>query len=746
MSAADKRLALEQLHKGATLHRSGQLGQAQSHYQRAAKLDPQNADAWHLLGVAALQTGNPALAAKHLRTCVKVRPAFAEAYNNLGVALRQCGKHADAIAAFRQALAVRVTYIDAMFNLGIAFEAAKQPDEADRCYRQVLAWRADHADAATNLGNLLRRHARLSEALPFSELAQRVAPDRAQTNGNLALLLSDLGRQSDAVRFARAAVAQEPDQALWWKTLGVAQRLLHDIDNAIPSLRRAFELDRDDPATALELALALNEGGATDAARQLFAATKPPPGFGERVRWLRALTLPTIYRDDAEIDVARERFGAGLGELIEGLKLDSRARIAEAVHAASSVAPFHLHYQPRDNTGLQCRFGDLVARVMAAAAPDLAQPCDWQPRARGGRVRVGIVASHLMRHTVSRYFTRLIEGLDRERFDVRIWHGGGEDDNTHRIAANVSAFAHTQADALTLAHAVRQARLDILVYPEIGMDPRHQALAALRLAPVQCALYGHPATSGAPNIDSFFSGAELEPAGADTHYREKLIRLPGLGTQPLAPPPPGDGAWFDALVEGKPLILCLQNFIKLIPAFDVTLARIAAETGARLGFFTRNPPLMRVFRARIEAAFAARRLDPAKHLVFLPVQTHANYLAGIARAPLVLDSPWFSGGGTSLDAFSVGTPVLAWEGTMARGRQTSAMLRMLGIEELIAQDEDDYVAKAVALCADARARADLRHRIAQRQSVMFDDAAPVTAFAQFLLSCAKPSSPRPVAG
>lgn len=732
MSADAKRQALEQLHQGTQLHRAGQLGLAQSHYQRAAKLDPGNADAWHLLGVAALQAGNPALAAKHLRASIKVRPAFAEAHNNLGVALRQSGKFAEAIAAFHAALAARAGYIEAMFNLGIAFEAAAEPKQADHCYRQVLCWRPDHADAATNLGNLLRRHGRLDEALPFAELAQRAASDRAQSHGNLALLLSDLGRQPEAVRCAQAAIAREPEQVLWWKTLGVVQRLQHDVDAAIPTLRKAMELDRDDAATALELALALNEGGDHVAASKLLATTTPPPGFGERVRWLRALTLPALYRDTAEIDAAREQFTAGLDELHAGLKLDSVARIGEAVDAAASVAPFHLHYQPHDNTALQCRFGDLVARVIAAAAPKLAEPCDWQPRAHGGRVRVGIVSSHLMQHTVSRYFTRLIEGLDRERFDVHIWHGGGEDASTRRIAASVSTFMQTREDALALAHRVRQAQLDVLVYPEIGMDPKHQALAALRLAPIQCALYGHPATSGAPNIDYFLSGAALEPANADTHYREKLLRLPGLGTQPLPPPVPGNSDWFDTHAAGTPLLLCLQNFIKLVPEFDRALARIAAESGARIGFFTRNPPLMRIFRTRIEAAFAAQGLEPSKHLVFLPVQTHADYLAGIASTSLVLDSPWFSGGGTSLDAFSVGTPVLAWEGALARGRQTSGMLRMLSIEELIATREDEYIAKAVQLIGDEAYRSDLRKRIVASKPCLYDDVAAVDAFVRFL--------------
>jgi protein O-GlcNAc transferase len=734
MSSENKRLALEQLHKGTLRHRAGEISLAQSHYQRAAKLDPSNGDAWHLLGVASLQTGALPLAVKHLRTCVKVSPKHAEAHNNLGVALRRLGKHSESIGAFRAALRARERYVEAAYNLALALESTGDVAGAEQAYRHALIWRDNYVDAAINLGNLLRRQNRYAEALPLLETAQRLAPDRAQTNGNLAALLADIGRPNDAVRFAQTATLLEPQHAAWWRGLGVAQRLQHDIERAITSLQKAVSLANEDDVARIELGMAQQEAGAIEDARSNYAAvTRPPAGSAERVRWTAALSLPAIYRNDAEVDAERARFSQGLTDLEAGLKLDSRERLVEAYHAVCGVTPFHLHYQPRDNTDLQKRFGDLVARVMTAIAPEFAEKCAWQPREHGERVRVGIVSSHLMQHTVSRYFSTLITALDPERFDVRVWYSGEKRDaSTDFIASKVGQFVYANDDALASARSIKSSQLDVLIYPEIGMDPRHQVLAALRLAPVQCALYGHPATTGAANIDFFLSGDAFEPPNAQQQYRERLVRLPGIGTLPTPPPEPGDGAWFDAYAANAPLLLCLQNYIKLVPEFDAALARIASQSGARIGFFTRNPPLERRFRARIEESFRAQNIDPARHLVFLPVQKHADYLAGIARAPLVLDSPWFSGGSTSLDAFSVGTPVLAWQGAMARGRQTSGMLRMMGVDELIANDADDYVAKCVALVGNKERLTTLRTRLLGASRRLFEDAAVMPMFEEFL--------------
>lgn len=733
MSADDKRLAIEQLQKGIIQHRGGQLGLAQSHYQRAAKLDPANASTWHLLGVCALQGGNLPLASKHLRACIKLSPGFAEAHNNLGVTLRRMGQHEESVAAFLGALNARERYVEAAYNLGLAYEATGRLDEAEKIYRQGLSWRTGDPNIALALGNLMRHFGRFDEALPLLQLARGAMTDNPQANGSFATLLVELGRGHEAIAYAQAAISLQPDRAAWWSALGIAERLRHNIEGAVPALRKAAELAPDDTEIAAELGLTLAESGAIDESRTMLARVGPETRHGERLRWARLLSLPSVYRDEAQVDAERARFAQGLDELDATLQLDTAAQRQRAYEAICGVAMFRLHYQDRDNTALQARFGDLVQRVLAACAPQLLQPCVWHARAHCGRLRVGIVSSHLMQHTVSRYFRELICGLDPARFDVRVWYGGEvRDASTQRIAQRAAAFEQVHEDALAVAARIRAAELDVLIYAETGMNPRHHVLGALRLAPVQCVLYGHPATSGLANMDYFVSGIALEPPNAQRHYRERLVQLPGLGACPQAPPPAGDGTWLDAYAQDTPLALCLQNHLKLAPAFDKVLAEVAARSGARIGFFARASGLAGLFRTRIEAAFRAHGLDPARSLAFLPAQDYSNYLGAIARATLIMDSPGFSGGATSLDAFGGGAPVLVWQGAMARGRQTSGMLAMMGVDGLVAADADDYAEKAVVLLADGARRAALRAQIGERSRMLFEHKPVVEAFSQFL--------------
>jgi len=269
-----------------------------------------------------------------------------------------------------------------------------------------------------------------------------------------------------------------------------------------------------------------------------------------------------------------------------------------------------------------------------------------------------------------------------------------------------------------------------------------QVLAAMRLAPRQYATFGHPVTSGLSTLDGFVSAELLESGELQRQYSERLVRLPGLGIRMRRRAPPGDAAWLRELAGDRPVLLCLQNLIKLQPAFDVVLARCVLESGAMLVLFEHSAGQSQRFARRLQRAFMVAGVDFDANVRVVRAVPYPDFLAGIAAATLVLDTPGFSGGATSLDAISVGTPIVAFAGESARARQTSAMLKLVGAPELIARDFDEYVRVVVELCGDEARRAGLRQRLRANSDSLYENSEGVRGLERFLLESIESAAQR----
>ncbi len=216
------------------------------------------------------------------------------------------------------------------------------------------------------------------------------------------------------------------------------------------------------------------------------------------------------------------------------------------------------------------------------------------------------------------YFRRWITGLDRSQFEIFAYHlHPGVDALGSEIAASVDHFRHLVGPRWRVANvaaAIRDDALDVLVYLELGMHSVSFALAALRLAPVQCAAWGHPTTTGHPTIDYYLSAAAMEPPDAAAHYSERLVLLPGIGTQysPPAIPEDTDRARF-SLPQDKVLLLCPQSLFKVHPDNDDLLAAVLAAAREYDARALRGPspgadrPLHAAARAGVRRA---RHRDP----------------------------------------------------------------------------------------------------------------------------------------
>jgi len=450
-----------------------------------------------------------------------------------------------------------------------------------------------------------------------------------------------------------------------------------------------------------------------------------------------ALTVPEQYADDDDVSAWRERYGDGLRSLtsvVAGAALSNDVRKSLVRHTA-----FRIAYHGRDDLSLQHVRGDMLAMLMQPLTPVRVA----RTRESADHLRIGFASKHIRDCTVGQYFKRFFTDLRDERVSVYVYACGERDAFTDEVQLRVDQLKHFADDEralLAMADAITADALDILIYPEIGMEPVIEKLAAMRLAPLQCALWGHPVTTGLPTMDVFLSAAALEPDNAQSHYRERLQLLPGLGScYPTPPSPSSLGRAELGLPASGPLVVCAQSPFKWSPGFTRAAAEILRQSpAAKLVVF--DSPIAsrsRVFDDYLKHFFAPAGIDICARVIRLPQRSRRDFLAVLAACDVALDTFGFSGGNTSLDALSVGLPVVTLAGEFMRGRQTYAMLNALqsaACDVLVARDETDYVARVTRLLADAPTRAAARDAIVLNSHKLFDDPAPVAALRAWLLA------------
>jgi protein O-GlcNAc transferase len=277
--------------------------------------------------------------------------------------------------------------------------------------------------------------------------------------------------------------------------------------------------------------------------------------------------------------------------------------------------------------------------------------------------------------------------------------------------------------------------LDILLYLDIGMHPKTQPLAALRLAPVQCCTWGHPITTGFPTMDYFLSSELMEPPNGEQHYTEKLVRLPNLSICYPFPKLANEPRAISDSASSPPFFLCSQSLFKLLPEYDTIYPRIALRLpGVQFRFFEDKSIYgTNIFRNRLSRAFAAHGLNPDQHFMVMARVGEEGFFQLNKQALAILDTFWWSGGNTSLEALACGKPILAHAGAMMRGRHTAGILRRAGLNELIliAADADEYVDTAVRLGQDAKWRISLEEKIQAQKNRVYDDVSTVRALEDF---------------
>ncbi len=628
------------------------------------------------------------------------------------------------------AQAMQHAFVEAEREIQFALQAARNSQRAPE--PATLAISARIADDANNLPLAFSRYAALVKAQPSVITFWR-------SLWRIAIQLGDETLKTEALALTRSSKFDfTVDASLSAVVAGVWARRCsdgRDVEALAQAMVRARQSNPDDSklrAQHLEFLIELDP----QRARELIQ-TEPETAILSAstaelaLQLSAALKLPAWYDDEADVDFWRTRYADALAALAQ------RARTESISPSVVTATPFLLAYTGRNDVSVQSVRGDLLCSMVKPLTPigSLARQHAHE------KLRIGFVSKHIRDCTVGHYFEAFMRSLADAETEVYLYPCGVSDGFTEIIASAAAVcrkFALSAGDDLRddtlvgLASLIAADELDVLVFPEIGMEPLIEKLAAMRIAPLQCALWGHPTTTGLPTIDVFFSAQSMEPANAQSHYRERLELLPGLGTSYPEPPVPTPKLTTRAalsLPADIPLLVCAQSSFKWRPKFVDAVAKILRRNAnAKLVIFrSRDAVAAHAFDLHLSRALSRAGVAATERVLVLPERSRPDFLAVLSVCDLALDTFDFSGGNTSLDAFSVALPVLALPGEFMRGRQTTAMLEKLGCAELIADDPDDFVDRATRLLADSSARIALGEKIRLNAPSLFDDPRPLAA-------------------
>jgi protein O-GlcNAc transferase len=341
---------------------------------------------------------------------------------------------------------------------------------------------------------------------------------------------------------------------------------------------------------------------------------------------------------------------------------------------------------------------------------------------KGGLLRVGFISRFLHMHTIGEVNVGIIRNLSRKVCRVVLLQPPCPEHPVARLIRESADEVVTLTPSLEAARGeIVEQRLDVLFYTDIGMDPFSYFLAFARLAPVQCVTWGHPVTTGIPNIDYYLSSEDLEPPHPEEHYSERLVLLKSLPTFYYAPAffPPAKTRKHFGLAEDEHLYMCPQAPFKVRPDYDDLLRGILrADPRARILFIrSQNPEWTAQLLSRFRRSFPGEM----ERIQFLPHQGGQDYLHLLAVCDVLLDTPHFGGGNTTFKAFSVGAPIVTMPGAFARSRVTTACYRKMGIVDCIAADAEDYVKIAVRLGTDRAWRQNVKSRIEAARRVLYEN-------------------------
>jgi len=359
-------------------------------------------------------------------------------------------------------------------------------------------------------------------------------------------------------------------------------------------------------------------------------------------------------------------------------------------------------------------------------SPEMTAIRHQMPHTWGDKIRVGYLSSDLFdKHATMKLIRRVFELHDRDRFEVTLFCH-----TDPKMLATNEANREEWGNVVTvrdlsdeeIVAEIRSRNIDILVDLKGHTIGTRNTVFNMQAAPIQVAWLGFPGSTVNVDLDYAVGDKYVLPDSSKPHYYEKFCRLPETYqpndpvNRPLAKPMTRKevGLPEDAFIYGS-----FNANRKITPQMLDMWADIVKSTPNGILWILTNNAESRI---NIQKKLVAAGV-PAKRIFFMTKMQFEHHLNRIPLADLGLDTYPVNGHTTTSEMLWAGLPVLTYKGTNFASRVSQSLLHAIGLPELIAEDENDYVRLAVEFGKNPEQLKPLRQRLEDNRlkSPLFDD-------------------------
>ena len=311
------------------------------------------------------------------------------------------------------------------------------------------------------------------------------------------------------------------------------------------------------------------------------------------------------------------------------------------------------------------------------------------------KIKIAFFSSDINQaHSVTYFLKSVLKNINKNKFEIYVISNSKRDEYKDQYKKYLNDWFNIRnLNDLEALNFIREKKIDI-IFDLMGFTSENRInLFKNRIAPIQISWLGYCNTLGLKEMDYIFADENLIFNDEEKYYTEKVIKLKNIWNTHIG---------FD-FERAKLLMPATKNGYITFGSFN-NFNKISDETIETWGSILKkisNSKLLLKSSTNLNIDVLIKKFEQIgikKQIKFISrTEKFSDHLNNYNEIDIVLDTFPYNGVTTTFEAIWKGVPVLTIEGYNFNSRCGSSIIKNLGINYLVAKNEDDYISKAIYL-------------------------------------------------